>query len=53
MYDGLPVLGQLLHAGVVEVDAVRVELAVRLAVLVAEVVIGADDHVVVVYKVRP
>ena len=53
MDDGLPVLSQLLHAGVVEVDAVRVKLAVRLALLVAEVVVGADDHVVVVDEVRP
>ena len=49
--DRLPVLGQLLHAGIVEVDAVRVELAVRLALLIAEVVVGADDDVVVVYEV--
>ena len=49
--DRLPVLGQLLHAGVVQVDAVRVELAVWLTFLVAEVVVGADDDVVVVYKV--
>ena len=49
--DRLPVLGQLLHAGIVEVDAVRVELAVWLTFLVAEVVVGADDDVVVVYKV--
>ena len=49
--DRLPVLGQLLHAGIVEVDAVRVELAVWLAFLIAEVVVGADDDVVVVYEV--
>ena len=49
--DRLPVLGQLLHAGIVEVDAVRVELAVRLASLVPEVVVGADDDVVVVDEV--
>ena len=49
--DGLPVLGQLLHPSVVEVDTVAVELSVWLATVVAEVVIGADDHVVIVYKV--
>ena len=49
--DRFPVLGQLLHPGVVEVDAVSVELAVRLTFLIAEVVVGADDDVVVVYKV--
>ena len=49
--DRLPVLGQLLHAGIVEVDAVRVELAVWLAFLVPEVVVGADDDVVVVDEV--
>ena len=49
--DRLPVFGQLLHPGVVEVDAVRVELAVWLAFLVPEIVVGADDDVVVVYEV--
>ena len=51
MDDGLPVLGQLLHAGVVEVDAVRVELAVRLSFLIAEIVVGANDDIVIVDKV--
>ena len=51
--DRLPVPGQLLHARVVQVHAVRVELAVGLARVRGQVVVGADDHVVIVYEVGP
>ena len=47
----LPVLGQLLHPCVAQVDGVSVELAVRLACLSREVVIGADNDVVIVNEV--
>ena len=40
-----------LDAGIVEVDAVRVELAVRLSFLIAEIVVGPNDDIVAVDKV--
>ena len=48
-----PVLCQFLHAGIIKVDTVSVELAIWLAGIVGEVVIGADDDIVIVNKVGP
>ena len=49
----LPVFCEFLHPGIAQVDGVCVELAVRLPSLRGEVVIGADDHVVIVNEVSP
>ena len=51
--DRLPVLGEFLHPRVAQVDRVSVELAVRLPSLGCEVVIGADDDIVIVNKICP
>ena len=51
--DRLPVLGEFLHSCVAQVDRVSVELVVRLSSLCREVVIGADDDIVIVNEICP
>ena len=51
LYDCLPILGEFLHASIVKINTVSVELAIRLSTLVGQIVIRADNHIVIVNKV--
>ena len=51
LYDCFPVLGQFLHPSVVQGDTVCIELGVRLTSIICEVIIGADNHIVVINEV--